>query len=128
MGKNKWLDKFNPAEKIDRENFPLKGYLKAALFINLAVIILVIVFQGFLPPQVPLFYGLAEGEEQLASRIWLILPNLISLLTMIANLFLASLNKKDEFTQKILVFVAIAVTFLATVTTVRIALLVGSFL
>lgn len=126
--KKDWLTTLNPTQKIEKGNFPFKKYLKISLVINLGAIFLILAFQYFLPPQVPLLYGLAEGEDQLVPKILLILPNSFSLLILIFNLMLANTGQKNEFSRKVLVFVPIVTTILATITTLRIFFLVGNFL
>ena len=105
---------------------PFKNYVSFALTTNLIALILVIIFQRFLPPLVPLFYGLPVGEEQLVPSWVLIVPILVSILIISANVS-GSLLVKDEFLKKTLVLGGILINVLSIVTTVRIILLVGSF-
>lgn len=111
-------------EKIKEAKIPFKNGVKIILILNTIVIFLVLLLLKLLPPQIPLFYGLAEGEEQLASDWMLILPCLVSLTIIIINLVIA-LNLKDEFFKKILVLTGITAGIFAIVTVVKIFFLVG---
>jgi len=42
---------------------PFKNYAVASFLVNILIIFSVILAQRFLPPEVPLFYGLAEGGD-----------------------------------------------------------------
>lgn len=94
--------------------------------VNLAVVGIVLLALSVLPPQVPLFYGLPETEERLASSWMLILPSIVSFLILLANASL-SLFVEEEFTKKILIAVSLATTLFSTITTLKIIFLVGSF-
>ncbi|MEJ2441565.1 MAG: hypothetical protein P8Y06_01440 [Patescibacteria group bacterium] len=87
---------------------------------------MVVLVQIFLPPQIPLFYGLPEGEAQLAPSLSLIIPSLVSLVIMITNITI-SYFLKDEILKKFLITTAIGVSIFSIVTTIKIVLLVGSF-
>jgi len=100
-------------------------YLRAAL-ISALIAISVIILQGILPPEIPLYYGLPKGQDQLVSTISLIIPSIVSLLIVLLN-FIISLFVKDDFIQKILIFTAFACLFLSTITTIKILFLVGNF-
>lgn len=112
------------AEAILRSKVPFKNYLAVSLALALATIAFVIFFQGKLPPEVPLFYGAAEGEAQVAPSWMLILPSAFSILAIIVNFFLASLTR-DEFIKKVLVISALIATLFSVVTTFKIIFLVG---
>ncbi len=105
---------------------PFKNYAVASLFVNILIILLVILAQRFLPPEVPLFYGLAEGEDQLAPRLFLLIPSLASLVVLTINSLISS-RVEDTFIKKALILAAIGTTFFAAITTLKIMFLVGSF-
>jgi hypothetical protein len=111
-----------PIAKID---LPFKDWLIVCSGINLILIVAVLVLKNNLPPQVPLLYGLAEGEEQLVPRILLTLPSLAAIIITSINFGLSFLVK-DAFIKKILLATPIVVTFLATITCLKIIFLVGS--
>lgn len=97
------------------------------IFLVIAVTILFVVFlQNFLPPQIPLFYGLPKGEEQLASTLSLLIPSLATLAIAVLNFSLALILEED-FIQKALVYTVIICLFFSTITTLKIILLVGNF-
>jgi hypothetical protein len=112
-----------PLEKIV---LPFRQWIIACLAVNLVLILAVFIFQNNLPPQIPLLYGLAEGEEQLVPRLLLTLPNLAALVITLINVGVALINN-DLFLKKILVVAAIAATLLASITSFKIFFLVGSF-
>ncbi len=95
-----------------------------AAVVNLLVILGILLLQSHLPPVVPLFYGLPYGDEQLANTWALIIPPLVALAFIGANIFISK-TSKEEFIKQILVGLTIATTALSTITVVRIILLVG---
>ncbi|MBI4153603.1 hypothetical protein HY503_01225 [Candidatus Woesebacteria bacterium] len=94
--------------------------------VNILIILFALFAQRFLPPEVPLFYGLAEGTEQLAPRLFLLIPSSGSFVVLIANSLISS-RVEDTFIKKALIFTAIGTTFFAAITTLKIIFLVGSF-
>lgn len=107
-------------------SIPLKNLVLFAFVLNLVIIFGILSLLKWLPPQIPLFYGLAEGEEQLAPAFMLILPSVMSCLIIILNLILASLVKSDIL-KKFLVAAAITSSLFSITTTIKIIVLVGSF-
>jgi len=112
-----------PLTKID---LPFKRTVITSLATNLLFILLVVLLKNNLPPQVPLLYGLPEGEEQLVPRLLLILPNTLAIGITLINIGLTFVTK-DLFMRKLLLVVPVVVTFLAVITTLKILFLVGSF-
>ncbi len=112
--------------KFEVSALPFKNYAVASLLVNILIILSVILAQRFLPPEVPLFYGLAEGDEQLAPRLFLLIPSLASLVVLVANSLVSS-RVEDAFIKKALILAAIGTTFFAAITTLKIMFLVGSF-
>lgn len=96
------------------------------LITNTVIIVSTFLLQNFLPPEIPLYYGQPEGQEQLAVSSMLFVPSFIALLTTIVNMAIASFVKED-FSRKLLIATSSGVTLLAIVTTIRIATLVGVF-
>lgn len=86
----------------------------------------IIAVRTFLPPVIPMFYGKPTGAEQLGNY-WLlfIIPG-VSMLISAVNLFI-SVSIKDEFIKKILAVSSLTISLMATVTVVKIILLVGFF-
>ncbi len=124
--KKLWDEKIGKNKEILVENIPFKDFVGLAFLINIIVIALVVLIQRFLPPRIPLFYGLPEGEEQLVSSLSLIIPSLASLIIMIMNIIL-SYFLKNEFLKKFLIITAIGAGLFSTITTIKIVSLVGSF-
>ena len=94
--------------------------------LNLAIIFAIVLIKDFLPPVVPLFYGLPTGEEQLVASMFLTLPAIIASLITIINTVLIKLIP-DDFLHKILLGIIITSFSLSTITIVKIVTLVGSF-
>lgn len=105
---------------------PLKNYVLAGGAINLVTVIFILLTQNRLPPQVPLFYGLPQGEGQLTKPVFLLFPPLLSGLIILANLLLARLIKED-FLKKAFAVTGLASAILAAITTFKIIFLVGNF-
>jgi len=118
--------KFPSKKIIDTKKLPFMPYIYAASVLNLLIIGATFLIQVFLPPEIPLFYGLAEGQEQVAKSIFLFVPNSISLLILIANSAIASYIKQDYY-KKILIVAGLISTFFASITVFKIVFLVGSF-
>lgn len=94
----------------------------ALLFLTLAFLILI---WRKLPPQIPLFYSLPWGEDQLGSPFFLLILPLGSLFWGILNFFLAVFSfEKEPLAAKILVWATALLTFLATLTLVKIIFLI----
>ena len=72
--------------KTESIKLPAKKFLYASFGIGLFNIVLVIILQRFLPPEVPLFYGAAVGEEQLTTSIGLVIPGVAAFLVTAVNL------------------------------------------
>lgn len=104
----------------------LKKYFTASLVISIASTFLALLAKPFLPPQIPLFYGLPESEEQLSLSLGLCLPGIFSLIILTLNFFLAK-TVKDEFLKKTLAVAALIVSVFMIITTVKIIFLVGGF-
>ena len=109
----------------DKKIYPLRLRLLQASIVSIITIAGVIILRGFLPPQLPLFYGLPKGEQQLTSSINLVIPSLISLGIIVINYSLSTLLE-DDFLKKALVLTAIVCVFFSTITTIKIFFLVGS--
>lgn len=94
----------------------------AVLFFTLGFLILT---WRRLPPQVPLFYSLPWGEEQLGSPSFLLILPLSCLIFGVLNFFLAFFSfEKQPLASKILVWLTVIVTLLASLTLVKIIFLI----
>ncbi|MFH0863588.1 MAG: hypothetical protein V1858_00655 [Candidatus Gottesmanbacteria bacterium] len=103
---------------------------RIVLLITLAIIIFSLVFLLFfwpkLPSEVPLFYSLPWGKEQLANTTYLFILPLGSILIGFINLSLAGIcfNRKENLAAKTLVWAFLCWTLLATFTLIKIVLLI----
>ncbi len=118
--KSKILSKFSP------NNIPLARIIYATVIVNIANIALIVLLQKRLPPEIPLFYGLAKGEGQVAASTELIIPPVLSLSITFVNIAITSLIK-NSFLRQALVATILVVTLFSLVATLKILLLVGYF-
>lgn len=125
MKKKEWLKNLPYKKDIKKAKIPYKKEVGIALIINLVVVLTAGLLVFRLPPQIPLLYGLPEGEEQLVPSWCIIVPNLTSLLIIVLNSVLSN-SVKDNYLKKILIFSGFASTFFATITTLKIFFLVGN--
>ena len=98
----------------------------ALAIINIAIIVLVFIINKQLPPELPLFYGLAYGKEQLALSHYLVIPSVVALIIILVNTVI-SYFLEDSFLKTTLLITDFAVTFFSIITTIKIVLLIGSF-
>ncbi|MCH7640604.1 hypothetical protein IID22_00175 [Patescibacteria group bacterium] len=104
----------------------LESRLLHTLLVSLVTIALVFFVRNHLPPELPLFYGLPSGEEQLTTKLGLIIPSLTSIAIIFIN-FGLSQGLRDSYFRRILSLASLASVFFSTITTVKIIFLVGSF-
>ena len=108
------------------KEIPLKGYIYASLALNVISVVFVLSVKNYLPPVVPLFYGLPSGLGQLIPALGLIIAPTTGLLITGVNIVLTNFVK-DLFFKKILIVSSLFVSVLVFITTVKIILLVGFF-
>ncbi len=111
--------------KKDKGECKIKFYL-ASFSINLLLIILIIGLRNLIPPEVPLFYGLPEGEKQLASWWLLTTPALITILFTATNLVICK-KISNTLIKQISTYLLIPLNFFSTIAIIKIILLVSSF-
>jgi O-antigen/teichoic acid export membrane protein len=104
---------------------PLKKYVIISFASSFLGLILSLFSQRFLPPAVPLFYGLPEGEEALVKSIYLILPSVFGVIITLTNLLIAKFTH-NNYLKSVLVLSSLISSILATITTFKIILLVGN--
>ena len=121
-----WREKIGQKGQDFVENLPYKKLLLAFAILNLALIALIVVIQNHLPPEIPLFYGFPESEDQLAQSMWLTIPPIVALGITAVNAFISYILS-DIFYKKILVITSFIATFFSTITVLKIIFLVGSF-
>jgi len=106
-----------------------KSHLK--IFVVLCVVNLLtslsyLLFRKNLPPEVPILYGLSEGENELTPTYGLIFPSLSALVLTAVNIVVVGFSK-NTFLKQLLVFTSIAITIFSLVATYKVVSLVGSF-
>ena len=107
-------------------NKPLfRGLMIASWTVNLLLVGLAIVFYFQLPPQIPLFYSLAEDNQQLAHKIWFFLLPAIGLIINLLHTFLLNFFRHyDEFLIRLFAGLTLAWQILILIIAARIILLV----
>jgi hypothetical protein len=124
--KKKFKIRYQPKNKLENiTKLPFLKLVYLSIAINVVVIVAVLVFKKYIPPQVPVFYGLPEGENQLANMEELIIPSMASLLVILINISLASLLKND-YLKRTMIIVSLTISLLSLITTLEIVFLVGS--
>ena len=109
-----------------KKKIPLIKVVYLSIILAFLNLLMPIVVQSKLPPEVPLFYGLAQGAEQLTGSLGPAIPGVISLIIITTNLTLALLIK-NKFLQHILVLASFTVSMFSVITSIKIILLIGSF-
>lgn len=109
------------------QSVPNKRLFFSTPIIAIVTIIIVIALHSYLPPQVPLFYGLPEGEDQLGSSFSLVIPSIIALAVFVINSALIYLID-DSFIENTLVVATFTVALFSSITTIKIMILINSFL
>ncbi len=112
--------KLNP----EFEKLPLKKMFVISFVVSIITVLIGVIAQITLPPEIPLFYGLPQTSEQLAPSILIILPSLLSLSITVINAVL-SIKTNDNYLKKVFAFSSIAITTLAIITTYKIIFLVS---
>lgn len=107
------------------EKLPLKKMYAVSIATSITLIIIGLISQLFLPPQIPLFYGLPQTDSQLAPSILIILPSFISIVITAINALLAT-KINDIFIKKTLAFSSISICLLVVITTIKIIFLISS--
>lgn len=82
-----------------------------------------LLFQN-LPPEVPIFYSRPWGEEQLGHPVLLLLPLGLAALFWVINLAFARITSENILLKHALVIGALTVSILASITVLRIVILV----
>lgn len=81
---------------------------------------------GTLPPQIPLFYSLAEGESTIVPTHYLALLPALSLIIVIINILLYHrLFAHDLFVRKLLYYASVAAIISTTAIFLKIIILVS---
>jgi hypothetical protein len=127
LPKRKFKIHYNPKNKITNiTKLPFLNLVYLSILINVGVIVTLLLLKRYIPPEVPIFYGLPEGKNQLGSMEQLIIPSMVSLMVILVNISTASLLQND-YLKRVLIIVSLIITLLSLITSVEITLLIGSF-
>lgn len=113
------------SKTIGNKNLPYLSFTLLFGLGNIITIIVVLIFQKNLPPEIPLYYGLPRSTRQLATPPELIIPLIISLVVAFFNNSIAFLTKSD-FLKKVLIIASYFIIAMAIITVIKIMLLVGT--
>lgn len=108
----------------DKNECKTKIYL-TSFILNSSLIAGVFLGKNMLPPEVPLFYGLPEGEGQLVHWQFLGIPSIIAIVFTIIN-FLICKNSKNVLIKQISTYILIPINFFSLVAIIKIIVLVGN--
>lgn len=108
------------------EKLPFKKLIVISLFLNVIMVGVGLLAKLILPPEIPLFFGLPQTSEQLASSTYIILPATMSFCISILNSTIAVLLN-NSYLKRVLAFATILVTILSLIATFKIIFLVGSY-
>ena len=112
-------------KKLLSEKIAFKSSIYISLVLNFLNLLLVLILQKNLPPQIPLFYSLPWGEEQLAPSIALLLLPLGIFLIALLNSFLIMASLSKYFlAAKILIWITVCLIFLTGVNLVKVVFLI----
>lgn len=93
------------------------------LILSLAITVAIFTIVNFLPAKLPLFYSLPWGENQLANhQQFLIIPAIITILTLLNLLISWHLHPSQSFFKKALVASSTIVAVILTITFLKIIL------
>jgi hypothetical protein len=113
------IDRFISKDPLIRFSFWI------AILLLIATVLLFAFFLQSLPVQVPLFYSKPWGQDQLAKPLFLMVPLVVSVVFFLLNVFLTrQVFKTQSFVKNVLTTGAVTAIILATITTVRIILLI----
>lgn len=104
---------------------PLYSWISLSL-LGLSLLLTIIIFGvlKFLPQRLPLFYSLPWGDGQLATgHQLLIIPGIISLVTLLNLSFSWQLHPSQMFFKKILLFSSLIISIILIITFIKIILI-----
>lgn len=91
--------------------------LAIPLALSLIIITFIALSANLLPPKLPLFYSLAWGDNQLANRQQLlIIPAVISLITLVNLIISWQLHPRQIFLKKVLTFSSVLISIILSLT------------
>jgi hypothetical protein len=105
---------------------PFRGFVVAALALNILSVLAFFVLRGNIPPVIPLLYGRPSGESQLVPSLGLLVAPGISLFFLAVNLLISGFVG-DIFAKKLLITAGLLLSLLTSITLFKIIFLVGFF-
>lgn len=108
------------------KNLPYKGCVYFSLILNAVLLAAIFAIRTFLPPVVPLFYGLPSGYEQLTPSLWLMLIPSLGIFVTLMNIGLSNFTS-DVFLKRALIISSAFISLLLAIAVIKIVLLVGFF-
>ena len=99
-------------------------FVYTALIFNLLNVVVVVLMQKNLPPELPLFYGYTQSDQQLSTTFGLFIPGVVSLAITLVNTALSILIPND-FLKKTLSIASFVISLLFLITVLKIIFLVG---
>lgn len=129
---NKKINNLNPGKKFQFtqiSDFSKNSHIYIPLqifFLILALSFIIIgIFYRSLPPQIPFYYSLPWGEEQLAQNYYILLLPGFALVIFLVNFIITLLiSKKDLLLAQIILWSTCFVALLALITLIRIIVIV----
>lgn len=106
-----------------KDDFSRNLLISTIILLSLTLFILGFFFSK-LPPQVPLFYSLPWGEEQLAPPYYFFLLPGITILTILGAFVFSFLFPEEKFLTRALILSITLMTFLSFYNILRILLLI----
>lgn len=113
----------NTALSQNPKDWSVSILIVSTLILFATTLVLLFSFRN-LPPQIPLFYSKPWGQDQLVSPAFLFVPPLVSLIFLSINQIISSWLK-NPFVANLLILGASLPSLLASITIIRILILVN---
>lgn len=107
------------------ERLPMKKYYIFSFFLSVFVVVIALVAYFILPPEIPLFYGFPQSQQQIIGSKILFLPAFIAATFTTLNAYL-SIYVENAYLKKVLAFISLLISLLAAITIFKIVFLVGN--
>jgi hypothetical protein len=121
-----FIGRIKKQKNITLTDLPYLKLVYLSILFCVACVVAILALQRNIPPEVPLFYGLPDGADQLGKRFQLVIPSSMALGIILVNVILAYFLK-NEYLKQTLVVAGVVAALFSTITTLRIILLIGSF-
>jgi len=108
------------------ERIAFINFFYTAIVLNIINLVFVFAMQRNLPPEVPLFYGYIESEQQLTTPAGLLIPGVFAMILLFANITISMIIKND-YLKKVLSVSTFTISFLLLITVINIIFLIGTF-